>query len=76
MAENGNTSDKVNDDEATPAVEEESPVDGSKPKLQTVRSILKRGNTGNQSFKNGNGNISWNDFHGQDLAHVHEYERR
>ncbi len=55
-------------------------IEATRVDVQPVRSILKVGkqNEGQTNLKqqSGNGNISWQDFHGQDLTRVHEYEPR
>ncbi len=77
-SENGNNSDKNENVEATPVavVVAEKPTETARIQLQTVKSILKRrqNETGTQSLNKPN--ISWQDFHGQDLTVVHEFEPR
>lgn len=59
---------------------ESQPVDSGHLEVQPVKPILKVGKAngdvndrGQDKFRR---NISWQDFHGRELAQVHEYEPR
>ena len=72
-SDNGNNSHKTENVEATPIAENE-PTAGTRQQ-HTFKSILKSRlhEPGSQSFNKPNTNISWQDFHGQELTIVHEY---
>ena len=74
--DNGNNSHKTENVEARPIAENE-PIAGTRQQ-HIFKSILKSRlhEPGSESFNRPNTNISWQDFHGQELTMVHEFVPR